>query len=181
MAWVPAGYKKLTEVRDHLGLDKLGVCLAAGQLRAFELDGLGHMIPIAPELWRTARSKQIMAAGYTERPTRPGGSFPIKRIVLIKMPEGVLHGHTDTAPDQSQAISEQPEKRQGGRPSADWDSVFIAAACVVFAEGVPATQAAFISAVQTRLGEKAPGDTQMKERIGPLYRELKKEQGRSET
>ena len=39
----------------------------------------------------------------------------------------------------------------------------------------------FISAVQTRLGDKAPGDTQMKERIGPLYRELKREQGRSET
>ena len=75
-------------------------------------------------------------------------------------------------PDTIPAKAGNPTKK-GGRPEGDWDKVFTEAACFLLVSGVPKTQAEFISGVQLRLGDSAPGDTQMKARLGPLYRAAK--------
>lgn len=71
-------------------------------------------------------------------------------------------------------IQDGPMSRGEGRPPSQlWDRVFIEAACHILTDGLPKTQASLIEAVQLRIGDGAPQDTQMKMRLGPFYRAVK--------
>ncbi|WP_182179545.1 hypothetical protein [Methylobacterium radiotolerans] len=85
----------------------------------------------------------------------------------------VLRSELDALWPDLESHRSSPPAPKGGRPPGDWDRAFIEATCFLLINGIPKTQAEFIAGVQSRLGDDAPGDTQMKERLGPLYKAAK--------
>ena len=85
----------------------------------------------------------------------------------------VLRSDVDKLWPEAQSQNGDNLISKGGRPPGDWDRAFIEATCFLLVHGVPRTQTEFIAAIQLRLGDDAPGDTQMKERLGPLYKAAK--------
>ena len=64
-------------------------------------------------------------------------------------------------------------KNRGGRPRAyKREDILIEGAMVAFEDGVPGTFEAFWGAVEARLGDASPGETLLKESLGPLYKRL---------
>jgi hypothetical protein len=72
-----------------------------------------------------------------------------------------------------------PAKDPGGRPGYDHDRVLIEGAAIVAESGLPRSKTgkptleAFAQEVAVRLGEDSPGDTVLKEILGPLHLRLK--------
>lgn len=65
-------------------------------------------------------------------------------------------------------------KGPGGRGGDfEWEKCLIEAARWMHIEGVPSKQADLIRHMEEWFGEDAPGDTQLKEHLGPLYLALK--------
>jgi hypothetical protein len=66
-------------------------------------------------------------------------------------------------------------KNRGGRPRAyKREDILIEGAMVAFEDGVPGTFEAFWGAVEARLGDASPGETLLKEILGPLYKRLER-------
>jgi hypothetical protein len=61
-----------------------------------------------------------------------------------------------------------------GAPLAyDWEAALIEAARYIFENGLPKSQAKLVGHVLEWFGERGPGDTQVKQHIGPLYTTLR--------
>ncbi|MCJ2144719.1 hypothetical protein [Methylobacterium sp. E-066] len=176
-AFLPEELISLEQARDEVGAAILGTLLVSNRLKALCFDPFGHCTPIHSTVWGTDAGRQIMDAGVVP--------FGIAQQVGIQnyrdedigtyVDKHALFANIEvvTEDDESAKVEEKP-KNKGGRPSADWDAVFIAAACHIATDGLPATQSEFIGVLQEKLGAKAPGDTQMKERIGPLFNAVRK-------
>lgn len=88
--------------------------------------------------------------------------------------------------ERQQMMSFQPiiEKRRGARQRYDWESFYIEAAVVVYAEGVPETQVEFVSRMSdwfSAQGQTCPDDSTIKKKLKPLWQRLRQEDAGSPT
>lgn len=82
--------------------------------------------------------------------------------------------------EREQMMSSQPvvERRRGAQQRYDWESFYIEAAVVIYADGVPETQAEFVSRMSdwfTAQGLICPDDSTIKKKIKPLWQRLRQE------
>lgn len=82
--------------------------------------------------------------------------------------------------EREQVMSSQPivERRRGAQQRYDWESFYIEAAVVVYAEGVPATQVEFVSRMSdwfSAQGQTCPDDSTIKKKLKPLWQRLRQE------
>ena len=170
MSFIPSDLEPLLTARDRIGLESLGTALASESyqgrtIEAHYITEEGGIGEIRSEYWCSKFARETMFDGkYRSDLGPPWDGAPVYIFI----------DEDDTDPASE---IESPAKSKIGRPPLDWDAVFIAVACHIAIEGLPKTQSEFISRVQQKLGSKAPGDTQMKERIGPLYNAVKKALG----
>ncbi len=86
--------------------------------------------------------------------------------------------------EREQLMSSQPivERRRGAQQRYDWEGFYIEAALVVYAEGVPATQAEFVSRMGdwfSTQGQTCPDDSTIKKKLKPLWQRLREEEADS--
>jgi hypothetical protein len=74
----------------------------------------------------------------------------------------------------------QPGRRssRGAKPTWDWEAALIEAAVFILEHDLPKTQDELVGHISTWFGDHAPGDTQIKVHIAPLFRRAKAVLGR---
>lgn len=175
-AFLPEGLISLEQARDEVGAEILGTLLVENRLAGICFDPFGSFTPIYPTIWATDAGRQIMDGGVLPfgLAQQVGIMSYRDEDIGVYVDKHALYANVEVVEDDEVAEVEERPKNKGGRPSADWDAVFIAAACHVATDGLPDTQSEFIALLQEKLGAKAPGDTQMKERVGPLFNAVKR-------
>lgn len=176
-AFLPEPLISLEQARDEVGADILGTLLVGNRVASICFDPFGRFTPIHPTVWATDAGRQIMDAGVL-----PFGIAQQVGIMSYRdedigvyVDKHALYANVEFVGEDEEAVEvEEEPKNKGGRPSADWDAVFIAAACHIATDGLPDTQAEFIRKLQEKLGAKAPELTQMKQKIGPLFKAVQK-------
>jgi hypothetical protein len=108
--FLPNNHRPLSEARDEIGSEALGVMLATGSRRAVYVDPWGTHHPLSPAFWRGPKGRAAMESGaVVDRRARPpeygGGIREERQPILLEAtgdemtPEPPPSPASDTRPD----------------------------------------------------------------------------------
>jgi hypothetical protein len=179
MTFIPEGYETLDAVRERMGVEGLGAALAGDRLKAFYLDPWGALKGIDASSWRTGNAEVAIQSGRTiGHYNSQTGKRGTGHLILVKQLLGGKPRATVLPLAQSSEAKTAKPKGNGGRPSKyDWEAALIEAAAYVHEKGLPKTQAEFLAYIQEWFSKRNPpqfpSESQVKLRIGPLFRRIK--------
>lgn len=150
--------------------------LANGWVRAMVrsfTDDKGHELPV--EFWQT-HSLSSVGPGHIivhskEYPPQDHRYF-LRQSDIEKLWPTDKNQATATG---NEALSPWPRKKSaaGAKGDYDWEKIIIDAAAYMVANGVPDGAADLYREIEGWFGDDAPGESQLKQHIGPLYRKCK--------
>jgi hypothetical protein len=174
MTFLPEGVESIVQVRDRMGVEDLGRALASGRLIGLALDSWGKLNPIDKSEWTKGVARDVIQSGRTIGRYNPKtGQRDSGDAIVIRVAKT---NHKPVRAVSSTPVVELDSRRtaaKGGRPPKyDWEAIWLEITAELFENGTPKTQSAFVDRVSLRLGERSPGETELKQRISKLWQRL---------
>jgi hypothetical protein len=146
--------------------------LASGRVRAMVRSltgGKEHDLPV--EFWQTHKASSDGPGYITVR----SKEYPAQEHrFFLRDAEKVWRV---TAPDET-SLPPWRKNSVGTKTEYDWEKILIEAARYMWEEGVPQSEAKLRSHIEEWCKGDAPGESQLKSHLAPLYRALKKADGK---
>jgi hypothetical protein len=162
-----------------LALSDIKRALADGQVRATVrrlTDSKGRELPV--EFWQTHKLSSIgpnhIIVRSNEYPPKDYRYFLRQSDVKKIWP---VNDRVATAPDE-RSLPPWRKNSVGTKTEYDWEKILTEAARHMWENGVPESEAKLRSHIEEWCKGDVPGETQLKSHLGPLYRVLKKADGK---